>query len=208
MRASARFFIFRAINEKNNRGAPMSIGDLLILIKMTEEILKSKARIQKEEKVGKLTESFSQAKSLVFWDYSGLSVPQVQQLRQNLQNFGSKITVAKNTLISLAFKNSKLELSDHKLLEGPVAILLAPDEIDSLKTLFNFIKLTGSGSIKFGFLNQEFTDKVQLDYLATLPSKEAVFGQITASLSSSIQTLVNILQANSARLVYILGSRR
>lgn len=175
---------------------------------MTEEKPKSKIRIVKEEKVGKLTESFAQTKTLVFWDYSGLTVVQIQNLRQSLGNLGSKVTIAKNTLISLALQRSTI--SDQRLatLEGPTAILMASDEIDSLKILFNFIRNAGVGAFKFGFLNQGFVDKVQLDYLATLPSKEAVFGQIAASLSSSIHTLVNVLQANSARLVYILGSRR
>ncbi len=172
---------------------------------MKEEKPKSKTRIEKEEKVAKLAESFSQAKSLIFWDYSGLTVGQVQNLRQGLTNLGSKVTVAKNTLISLALKNSSLKTWNSSLLEGPTAILLAVDEINSLKTLFNFIKSTGVGTVKFGFLDQKFVARDQLEYFAILPSKEAVFGQIVNTLNSPIYAFLGVLQEIPKTLVSTLS---
>lgn len=174
---------------------------------MQEEKPKSQKRLEKEEKVAKLTESFSQTKSLVFWDYSGLTVVQIQNLRQSLGNLGSKVTIAKNTLISLALQRSAI--SDQRLatLEGPTAILMASDEIDSLKILFNFIRNAGVGAFKFGLLEKTFLTKDQLEYLAILPSREVIFGQIINVLNTPIYNLINVLQSNLRNLVYILGAK-
>lgn len=172
---------------------------------MEEKQIKSQARIEKEEKVAKLAEKFAQAKTLIFWDYAGLTVAQIQQLRSQLAPLGSKVTVAKNTLINLALKNSAFRIQDSGLLEGPTAILTAVDEINSLKALFNFIQSTRVGGIKFGFLNQRLVDKEQLEYLATFPSKEAVFGQIVNTLNSPIYAFLGVLQEIPKTLVSTLS---
>lgn len=174
---------------------------------MKDEAKKSPTRIKKEEVVEKLSEEFAKSRSLIFWDYSGLTVPQFQQLREQLSQTGAKTGVVKNTLISFTLKNSGLGVLDSELLQGPTAIIMASDEIESLKILANFIKGAGLGKLKFGFIKQKFADSVQLEYLATLPSHQAIMGQIANLLYTPVYNLTHVLEANLRNLVYVLSAR-
>lgn len=168
---------------------------------------KSKARLAKEEKVETLSQQFAQSKSIIFWDYAGLTVTQFGQLRNQLRPAESLVLVAKNTLIKLALEKTGLVLENQSLLEGPTAILEAENEIAPLKILANALRTAGVGKLKCGFLNGKFVSNTELEYLASLPSKELVFGQIAANLNSPAYNLINLMQSTIGNIIFILNSR-
>ena len=62
-----------------------------------------KTRSQKVEDLAQISEAMGECQIAVCVDYHGLSVPQINDLRQQLSEAGAQATVTKNTLARLAF---------------------------------------------------------------------------------------------------------
>ena len=79
------------------------------------------------EQVKELSNSFEKAKAIYFTEYHGLNVEQVTKLRSMFFKENIDFKVAKNTLIKIVLKDSKINELD-KLLSGSTAIAISYDE--------------------------------------------------------------------------------
>ena len=175
-----------------------------------------KTRLQKENTVTKLTDEFGRAKSVVFADYKGLKMTQLSILRDKLRDQGATLSVTKNSLVSLALKQSDYSLpttaedgrpKTDSILEGPTATLLAfEDEITPLKSLVQGLKEAGSGKVKGGFVNGDYYDSFSIIRLSNLPTKLELQAKVVGSLSSPLYGIVGVLQANIRNLVYVVSA--
>ncbi len=165
-----------------------------------------KTRQQKEEQVKKLSEKLSQAKSVVFADYKGLSMKQLSELRSKLRELNAEFTITKNTLLKLAFSNSSLMTHDSSLYNGPTAALLSyDDEISPIKILVKMLKDSGLGKVKLGFLGSDQLDEAKIIELSSLPTKVELRGGVVGVLVAPLQGMVSVLQGNLRNLVYALS---
>lgn len=168
-----------------------------------------KTRTQKENTVKQLTDKLSEAKSVVFTDYKGMTMPQLSILRTELRDISAEFTVTKNNLLKIALNDSKLTVNDPRLLEGPIATLFAfGDEVSPIKSLTKAIKDFAVGSVKGGFLAGEFLEPARVNQLATLPTKDELRAKVVGSLGSPLYGIVGVLQANLRNLVYALEQIR
>lgn len=144
-----------------------------------------------------LKTKISQAKSIVFADASGLSVNLQRELRQAVKLAGGELIVVKNTLLKLALGET--------ILPGPTITLLAyDDEIAPIKALAEFAKNHSLPKMKAGFLAKEALSKEQVEELAALPTRIELLAKTVGSLNSPLYGLVNVLQGNIRKLVYVL----
>jgi large subunit ribosomal protein L10 len=170
------------------------------------EVKKSQSRIKKEETVDTLAEKIARAKSMVLADHSGLSVTASQELKRALRAVKSEFTVAKNTLLSLAAKKSQLPIPDDQL-KGPTSILFSfDDEIEPIKKLSEFTKKYETPKVKVGFLQGELLTADRVSSLASLPSKDILYGKVVGSLYSPLYGLVGALSGNIRNLTYVLNA--
>ena len=92
-----------------------------------------------EQKAGVVSEikgKFENAKSVVMFDYRGLSVAEITELRRKLKEVGAEYKVYKNTLTKRAVDQTDYDLASY--LEGPTAISFSEDELAPVKILSNF----------------------------------------------------------------------
>ena len=170
------------------------------------------AREIKEEKVAKLAEKVSRAKSLTFANYHGLSASRIATLRAKIKALGGEFLVEKNTLLSRAIQNTKYKIPaspegrQNTKLTGPTAAILAyEDEISPIREIAASNKEIGFPTFKFGFLDKDFLDSAQLENLAKLPGKDQLLAQFVGSLASPIYGIVNVLSANIRNLISVLN---
>ncbi len=157
-----------------------------------------KTRIQKEATVTELSEKFSRAKSVVFADYTGLTMSELSDLRNKLREQQAEFTITKNTLIKLAQPETNLE--------GPTATLFAyDDEISPIKTLVKALKDTQKGKVKSGLLGTQALDEYRVISLSNLPTKDELRGKTVSVLAAPLMGIANVLQANIRNLVYALS---
>jgi large subunit ribosomal protein L10 len=163
---------------------------------------------KKQAIVAELTQQLQDAKAVVFTDYRGLSVSQVQALKRELAKHQADITVTKNTLMSLAATSANRQVPAN-VLEGPTATLFAfGDEVAPLKALVDFAKEQELPTIKAGFLGDAPLTASQVSVLAALPSRDMLIAQVVGTIKAPLGGLVNVLQGNVRGLVYALAAIR
>ena len=155
-----------------------------------------------------LTQKLTDAKSVVFADYKGMTMSQLTQLRRELRGQDAEFSITKNNLLKLAINNAQLSVAD-EVLVGPVATLFSyDDEITPIKSLTKALKANLIGSVKGGLLSGEFMDQYLINKLATLPSKDELRGKTVGVLVAPLHGIVGVLQANLRNLVYALDQIR
>ena len=161
---------------------------------------------QKIELVKKITEKISDSKSLVVCDYKGLTVAEINELRDSLRKEGAQMQVIKKTLLQIALKEVGIEM-DVRGAEGQIAIIYSSkDEIVSPKLTHEFSKDHENLKILKGVLeDKELTDK-EVVALAKLPSREELLAKVVGSIKAPVSGLVNVLGGNLRGLVAVLNS--
>ncbi len=164
---------------------------------------------KKTQIVQKLTDKLKKAKSLILTDYSGLSVPQQQELRSKVQEAGGEFRVTKNTLLKRALqpeaRYQKLEAS----LRGPTATLFAfEDEIAPIKVLVEFAEEFELPKIKIGFFEGKIIEKEVILELAKIPTKAELLSKLVYLVNSPISGLANVLTSDMRKLVLVIANAR
>ena len=93
---------------------------------------------QKAGVVSEIREKFENAKSVVVFDYRGLTVAEVTDLRRKLREAGADYKVYKNTLTKRALDELNIDMSEY--LAGPSAISFGTDELSIVKVIDDFAK--------------------------------------------------------------------
>lgn len=157
---------------------------------------------QKEQSVSEIKELLNKASSLYFTDFSGLTVEQTNELRDEFYNAKVDYHVLKNTLIKKALEqssNSKFSGEIEKLIEnlkGPTAVVFAyEDPISPAKIIKKFYEKLEKPKLKIALVESVAYDKSKLNELASLPTKPEIISSIIGSLHAPISGIVNSINA-------------
>ena len=163
------------------------------------------ARPDKVAAVAALTESFRESNGAVLTDYRGLTVKQLQELRQSLGE-NVNYAVAKNTLTKIAAKDAGVEL-DESLLTGPTAIaFIKGDPVLAAKSLRDFAKANTPLVIKGGFLDGKILSVDEIKKLADLESREVLLARLAGGMKASLTNAASLFQAPLAQAARVLGA--
>lgn len=146
-------------------------------------------KLAKQAEVKKINSKIADAKALVIAEYAGLTVKEMQQLRQELKAKGVETKVYKNRLFKIAVREkgySDLETS----LTGPNLYAFGmEDDISPAKIIANFAKKHEALKMKAGIYENKVVDAEVLAEIASLPSWEEALTKLAMSLLSPIQQL-------------------
>ena len=159
---------------------------------------------QKKETIKDLVDKLSRQKSVIFSDYTGLGFNQFQVLRYQLREQGIDCQVAKKTLIDLALEKAGFDI---KIKELPGRVVLAfgyQDEVLPAKILYNFSKENEALKILTGLVQGEYLENEAIISLAKLPSRQELLARLVGSFSSPLSGLINALQGNMRKLIFII----
>lgn len=167
----------------------------------------AKTRQQKEEIVAGLKERLTRTKSIVFGDYFGLSVGEVEVLRNKLRENGGEFVVTKKTLFNVALKDSDIEGVNAKELPGGLGIAFGyEDEIAPAKVLAEFSKEFEALTMNGGVLEGKFIANEQVVALAKLPSRDELIAKVVGSIKSPINGFVGVMKGNLRNIVGVLNA--
>ena len=159
---------------------------------------------QKKNIVEKLKQNIAKQKAVVFVAIDSLKTTELFDLRKELKQDNCLLTVAKKTLLSIAFKQSKMEF-DVKGLEGELALVFGfGDEIMPAKIAYQFSRKNKNLKILGGFFENEIKTAQEMIVLAKIPSKEELLAKFIGSIKAPISGFANVLQGNIKGLIYIL----
>ena len=148
----------------------------------SEAILK-----QKQEVIEEIKERTEKSNSIVLFDYRGITDSEAKQLRIKLREAGADYKVYKNTLMSRAFSDLGIDLSDS--LTGPSAFAFSEDQIAPIKVLSEFAKEHPELVLKVGLVDGEIADQAKLAEYATLPSRDGLLTMLAGGMIGLVKDL-------------------
>ena len=135
---------------------------------------------KKSQVVSEIKDKFDKAKSVVIFDYRGLTVSEVTELRRSLRESGSEYKVYKNTLVRRALEDSDYKLED--ALTGPNAIAFSEDELAPVKIVSDFAKNHEALELKAGIVDGKIAGLEELKQYAEIPSREGLLTMLAGGL--------------------------
>jgi large subunit ribosomal protein L10 len=162
---------------------------------------------KKEQLISELSEKLRTSKSVVFTDYRGLTVEELEDLRNKLREQGIEFKVIKNTLFRIAVKEAGITIDESIIKGHPVAVAFSlDDEVTPAKISYEFANKNEKLGIIGGILEGKGINDIMIKSLAKLPSREELYGKIVGSLASPLSGLVNVLSGNARSLVNVLNA--
>jgi large subunit ribosomal protein L10 len=162
---------------------------------------------KKQELVKSYVEEFSRSQAAILTDYRGLSVAELNRLRNKMREAGSGYHVVKNRLVKLALREAGLPVPE-ELLQGPTAIgYCYEDVIAPAKVLTEYTKESKMLAIKGGILGDRVIDVEAISSLADLPPRDVLLAQLLSGVQSPVAGLVNVLSGTLRGLVTVLKAR-
>jgi len=168
--------------------------------------------MQKEDKervVTELTERLKSSETLIVADYRGLTMPQIDALREELLKHGARFSVVKNTLTRRAASAAGADAL-LAMLEGPSAIAFIEsggDPAAVAKALGNAARETKVLAIRGGILNGKSMTDADVESLAKLPPVDVLRAQLVGALMGSLTTIVGLFAAPMRDVVGIVDAR-
>jgi large subunit ribosomal protein L10 len=137
-------------------------------------------------------------------DYTGMQVPQFNELRNRLSAANAEFRVVKNTLLRRALKDSNLpDLETY--LHGQSAVVLGDNDISAAaKIIKNFTAEFKKPSLKVGILDKAVLDVDQIMALAELPSKDVLQAKLLGLLMAPASTLVRLINTPASQVAQVL----
>lgn len=164
----------------------------------------TKTKQQKQEMLEYLKEKLADSKSVVFANFTGLSVNDMEDLRSKCRQAGVQYLVAKKTLLKKALAEAGFEAPE---LGGEISVAFSrQDEVAAAKILNEFSK--GHEEVKFiaGILENKIIGAEEVKGLAQLPSKDELLAKMVGSIKAPISGFVNVLSGNLRGLVNVLNA--
>lgn len=162
---------------------------------------------KKEKLVAEYADRLARSEAVIFADYRGLSVKNMEKLRRQLWDSESVFQVIKNTLLRRALQDAGLSVPEEALI-GPTAVGYCFEDVATVvKTLADFAKDTGILTFKGGVLGTKFIAAEDVEALAHLPSREELLARVVGGVQAPIRGLVNVLAGTIRGLVNVLQAR-
>ena len=150
-------------------------------------------RSEKAQIISDLQNEFSGEKAIVVADYKGLSVKKLEVLRDAARNADVKVQVIKNTLASIALKNSN---KDGMSLKDTNIFIWGEDALNVCKVAAKFAESNAEFfKLKTAHLDGEVADIAKVVALSKLPSKDELIAMLLQVWNAPLQNFVIGLNA-------------
>lgn len=150
----------------------------------------SKIIEMKAAQVTEIAGKLKNAESVVVFDYRGLTVAEVTDLRSQMRAAGVEYAVLKNGIVERAAKEAGIDDSFQAFLKGPSAFAFSNEDVVApAKILKETIKKYKKCEIKGGIIEGAVSDSAAMNVLADLPSREQLIARMLGSMLSPITKL-------------------
>ncbi|MBN1959506.1 MAG: 50S ribosomal protein L10 [Deltaproteobacteria bacterium] len=157
---------------------------------------------QKEQFVKEIKEDIAKAEGVVFLDYTGLTVAEVESIRKKARAADIKYKVVKNTLMARALIGTEAEEASKFLKGSPTGVIVGfSDPVVTAKLAVDFTKDSKHVRIKGGILDKKAISSNQTEALAQMPSKREMVTQIVGMALGPARNLLAQIKSPAGRIV-------
>jgi large subunit ribosomal protein L10 len=168
-----------------------------------------KTRKQKQEALEALTEQFKNAQAAMLVGFRKMTVPKDQELRAQLREAGVSYSVVKNTLARKAAVGTPLQPAVDQF-KGVTAVALSSgDPVGLSKAIAKFTKANAEiFFFKAGIVEGRVVALVDVEAIASLPSKEDLISKIMFLANCQAQRLATVTNAVARNLAIVIDQVR
>ena len=149
---------------------------------------------------------FKKTSSVFVTHYQGLTVNQIDKLREEMRKHGILFKITKNRITKIALEGSKFKKLEY-LFSGPTAVAFSDDAITSAKILTKFAKSNSNLKIIGGIMEDEPLTVEDVEKIATLPTLNEARAKITGILIAPAQKIISILLAPGAKIAILAHAK-
>ena len=142
---------------------------------------------EKKQVVNEIVDKVKNSESVILFQYQGLTVSELTELRNKLKEANAEMKVYKNTLLKRACDELKIDIND--FLEGPNAILFGADLLEPIKVVSNFAKDHDKLEIRVGILSGSVSDVNVIKEYASIPSREGLLTMLASGMIQYVRDL-------------------
>ena len=165
------------------------------------------SRERKSELVASYVKILNDCDGFIIVKTQGLSVSQIQGLRNTIREQNGQYIVAKNTLMRKALETANWIVPDD-LLVGPIAIIFGRDNMPGVsKALLKHMQeqdFDEKMQVTGGVMTGDLLDAQQVDAISKLPTLDELRAQLAGLVISPAQGVVNVLQQATGGVVNVL----
>ncbi len=163
---------------------------------------------QKKTIVAEVSDIANRSLSLIALEYRGLSVAELTALRVKAREADVYLRVARNTLVRRALKGTSFECINESLV-GPLMLAFSTTELSAgARLVRDFAKKNEKLVVKCLSLDGKSFDKQQLNFVASLPTRDEALSQLMAVMKAPIAKFVQTLAAPHTKLLRTLVAVR
>lgn len=147
----------------------------------------SKILEHKKAIVDEIVDKLKSSESVIIFQYQGMTVEELNDLRRKLREVDSDVKVYKNTLLKRAADELKINLDD--FLEGPNAILFGKTLLEPIKIISEFAKSHDKLDIRVGVISGDVADLSVIKEYASIPSREGLLTMLAGGMMQYVKDL-------------------
>ena len=148
----------------------------------SEKILNEKKII-----VSEIIDNVKNSESVILFQYQGLTVAEMSDLRNKLNEISSNIKIYKNTLLKRAL--SELNVNMDEFLEGPNAVLFGENLLEPIKVIAEFAKEHEKLNIRVGIISGDVASLETIKEYASIPSREGLLTMLAGGMIQYVKDL-------------------
>lgn len=151
---------------------------------MQKESIKRKA-----EQVEVLAEKLGRAKTVVAFDYPGLTVEAFTKLRHDLREANCEVAIYKNNISRRASIAAGYDAFAETLMGAKAIAMSFEDVVSPAKVVYEFAKENKAVAIRSGVVEGKVASLDVINELATLPSYETMLTMLAVGLLTPVREL-------------------
>lgn len=157
--------------------------------------------------IDQLLERVNESPFVLVVDYTGMTVPQFDELRSRLSEGGAECHVAKNRYMKRALAEAGLPEMDDTLAGQTAFVTGESDVCGAAKAVKNFAKEFEKPAVKGGILDGEILDEAQIKALADLPPREVLLATLLGVINQPASMLARVLNEPGASLARVVKAK-
>ncbi len=163
-------------------------------------------RGKKEQLVAEYVSHLQGCEAIIVTDNRGLTVSEVQELRTKIREAEGSFVIVKNTLAQIALEQMGLPaLRD--MITGLIGIGFCAHNVPGVsKAITDFAKSNDAIAIKGGLLGNKIIGEDAVKSLASLPSLDALRGQLLGVISAPASQMVGVIAGSVRQLINVVNA--
>ncbi len=162
-------------------------------------------KTKKIKQVEELKTAFGESATVVVASFTALTIKDTDELRKSAKKNGAKVRIAKNTLASIASKDTK-HSGISAYLNGQTLVAYSKDPVAAAKTIVDFSKKNEKLKVAGGSFDGADLNSNSVIDLANTPSLDQSRGKIVGLLVASAGQIARIANEPASQLARVFAA--